>query len=219
MILKTFANYPPRKRLGLIAILLGVISIFAGSPFDNAQTTINVKELSLLSVENINKVKVNDLADWVIKGRYDYRLVDLRSEEEHNNYTIPSSENIAVSELLKSDLARNEKIVLYSDNDIASSQAWFLLKAEDYKGVYILDGGLKSWQEQILFPKCFCGEDPSDDQKHNHAQLTEISNFFGGKLQSGSVDIATESVKMPTLSAPKKITLKKAKGKKKREGC
>ncbi len=219
MILNTFANYPPRKRIGILTILLAIIAIFAGSPLDRADKKVNLKELSLMSVDNIKKVKVADLADWLIKGRFDYRLIDIRTEDDFEKYRIPSSENISVAELLNSDLARNEKIVLYSDNEIASAQAWFLLKAENFKGVYILDGGLKSWQDQILFPNCTCGDNPNDDQKHNHEKLAEISNYFGGKLKSGLSNQVEESVKMPVIAPPAQITLNKAKGKKKREGC
>ena len=93
MILKTFAEYPPRKRLGLLAILLGVIAIFAGSPFDKASAKINAKELSLISAEDISKVKVEELADDIIKSKYDYRLIDLRKSNEYEKYNIPSSEN------------------------------------------------------------------------------------------------------------------------------
>lgn len=217
--LKMFANLPPRKRLGILAVLMTFIAIFAGSPFDKTKASVNIKELSLLSLDKISEVKVNDLADWLIKGKYDYRLVDLRDSKEYEKYSIPTSENIPVNELLKSDLARNEKIVLYSNHDVVSSQAWFLLKADDYKGVYILDGGLKSWEEQILFPKCTCEENPSIEQKQHHAKLAEVSKYFGGKLRSGTNNVAENEVKMPTPAAPKKITLKKAKGKKQREGC
>ncbi|MCW8849683.1 MAG: hypothetical protein OQJ81_06850, partial [Melioribacteraceae bacterium] len=112
MILKTFANYPPRKRIGLVAILLGFLSIFAGSPFDKVETKINVKELSMISVDDISNVKVEQLADDIIKAKYDYRLIDLRKSEEYAKYNIPTSENIQVDQLLKSDLARNSNILL-----------------------------------------------------------------------------------------------------------
>jgi rhodanese-related sulfurtransferase len=218
MILKIFAEYPPRKRLGILAILLGVISIFAGSPFDKVDVKINAKEMSLISADDISKIKVEELADDIIKSKYDYRLIDLRKSKKYEKYNIPSSENIAVDQILNSDLARNEKILLYSDNDIESTQAWFLLKANSYKGINILEGGLKSWQSKILFPACTCGESPTKEQQHKHDKLTAVSNFFGGKIQTGTTSEAI-TTEMPELKAPTKITLKKSSGKKKREGC
>ena len=219
MILQTFANYPPRKRLGLLAILLGFIAIFAGSPFDKVETKINAKQMAMISVDEITNVQVEQLADDIIKGKYHYRLIDLRKSEEFAKYNIPSSENIQVDQILKSDLARNNNILLYSDNDFETAQAWFLLKSNNFKGVSVLNGGLKSWQENILFPTCGCDPIPTKEQQHKHNKLAEVSKHFGGSMQSGSVADSKVKMAMPELDAPAGITLKKAKGKRKREGC
>jgi rhodanese-related sulfurtransferase len=220
MFLKSFAELPARKRVGIVAIILGILSIFAGNPSDNVNTKINIKELSLISPNEISKVGVNELADWIIKGKYDYRLVDLRESEKFLKYNIPTSENIGVTELLKSDLSRNENIILYSDNDIVSTQGWFTLKSKDYKGVYIIEGGIKTWEDEILFPTCTCGESPSTEQKHKHNKLAEVSKFFGGQINSSGESVSEQSNrKMPEISAPVSIELKKPKGKRKREGC
>jgi len=219
MILKMFAEYPPRKRLGLIAILLGVLAIFAGSPFDKVNTTINAKEMSLIKIDDINKINVEELSDDIIKSKFDYRLIDLRKSEKYAKYNIPSSENIQVDQILNSDLARNEIILLYSDNDIETAQAWFLLKANNYKGVNILDGGLSSWKSKILFPTCLCDENPTKEQLHKHGKLAEVSKYFGGKMQLASGAASKTNMEMPELAAPAKVVLKKTSGKKKREGC
>ena len=141
----------------------------------------------------------------------------LRKSEEFAKYNIPSSENIQVDQILKSDLARNNNILLYSDNDFETAQAWFLLKANNYKGVSVLKGGLKTWQENILFPTCSCDPIPTKEQQHKHNKLAEVSKYFGGKIQTDSV-VDSKKIAMPEIEAPT-ITLKKAKGKKKREGC
>ncbi|MEE9431738.1 MAG: rhodanese-like domain-containing protein [Melioribacteraceae bacterium] len=219
MLLKNFADMPPRKRIGLIAILLGIIAIFAGDPTSKARTTIDAKEIALLSDSDIMEVHTDELADWIIKGKFDYRLIDLRNKGEFDKYNIPSSECLLVNQLLTSDLARNEKILLYGDSERTSSQAWFLLKAAKYKSVSILKNGIEGWKKQVLFPKCTCDVNPTTGQKHNHAKLAEVSNFFGGGMQSGSVKPTGTKMAMPTLVAPAKITLKKSRGKKKREGC
>ncbi len=220
MFLKNFAELPPRKRIGILAILLGIFAAFVGNPVEKTKATINLKEISTVSANDIAKENVFKLADDIIKNKYDYRLVDLRKPEEYKKYNIPTSENIPLENLLSSDLERNEKIVLYSDNDITSTQGWILLKAEKYNGVNLLKGGLQAWKNQILFPKCTCGINPSAEQKHHHAKLAELSKYFGGKMRSGSVEVAQSDNEMPVLKMPATIKLKKHKGKKKkREGC
>ncbi|MCW8850466.1 MAG: hypothetical protein OQJ81_10850, partial [Melioribacteraceae bacterium] len=82
-----------------------------------------------------------------------------------------------------------------------------------------LKGGLKSWQENILFPTCGCDQIPTKEQQHKHNKLAEVSKYFGGSMQSSSVADSKVKMTMPELAAPTSITLKKTKGKKKREGC
>ncbi|MBL7995213.1 rhodanese-like domain-containing protein, partial [bacterium] len=131
---KIWSDLSLNYRLASIALLLGFIGLFAGSPYHGSRTTINSKELGLIVDNEVDHVKVEELADWIIQGKADFRLLDLRSEKEFNEYRIPLSENVKTSSLEKYPLLRNEKIILYSDGGIHSAQAWFLLKARGYKG-------------------------------------------------------------------------------------
>lgn len=216
---KFFSNFSPEKKLAMFAILLGIIALFSGDPYGKNTLKINAKELSLISSDDIGKIKVENLADDIIKSEADFRLIDLRKPEEFAKYNIPNSENIQVDDLLKSDLQRNEKIILYSDNDVEATQAWFLLKSNDYKGVNIILGGINSWKDNVLFPKCDCGENPTDEQKHKHDKLAEVSKYFGGSMQTTETVQSVVKNEMPKLSTQSGITLKKTSGKKKREGC
>ena len=150
---KFFSDLSTNKKLALFAMVLGVIALFAGNPYGGTTIKVNEKDIALSTVGNADKVSVTDLADWIIKGKSDYELVDLRSEEKYNEYTIPNSQCIPLPQISSSELLRNQKIVLFSDDDVTASQAWFILKSKGYKGVYILDGGLDAWKEKVLFPK------------------------------------------------------------------
>lgn len=205
------------RRLALIAILLGFIGLFAGSPYRGSRTTVDAKELGLIVDKEVDHVKVDELADWIIQGKADFRLLDLRSEKEYNEYRIPNSENVMTSQLEAYPLLRNEKIVLYSEGGIHSAQAWFLLKAKGYKGVYILLGGLEEWNEKILFPKI-----PANATKEQLAafdKMKEMSKFFGGSPQTGTEDTKVAQTKtMPKLDMKSQKQPVKS-GKKKKEGC
>ena len=181
--LEQLVKLPIRKRVGILAIILGFIAIFAGSPYDRSTTRINVKELTNISVKEDHSIDVDDLADWIIKSKYDYRLVDLRNSEAYTQYNIPGSENIQIREMFSSDLMRNEKIVLYSDDETVAAQAWFILKADNFKSVYILEGGLTCWKDQVLFPKL--PSEPTKEQLALFEKKKEISKYFGGQPQFG----------------------------------
>jgi len=215
--LEQFVKLPVRKRVGILAIILGIIAIFADNPYDKSTTRINVKELATISIRENNSIDANELADWIIKGKYDFRLVDLRSNAEYEKYNIPGSENIPIRDLINSDLMRNEKIILYSDKETVAAQGWFLLNADHFKSAYILNGGLKCWEDRVLFPKL--PANPTKEQLALFEKKKEVSKFFGGQPIIGGKDITMQTHETPKLKAPPKVTVTKKRKKKAREGC
>ncbi|MCK7517622.1 MAG: rhodanese-like domain-containing protein [Ignavibacteriales bacterium] len=160
-----------------------------------------------------------NLADWIIKDKADFELVDLRSEEKFNEYSYSKcSMYSACCNYHESDLLRNQKIIFYSDDDVAASQAWFILKSKDYKGVYILDGGLNAWKEKVLFPKA--PVNGSKDELAQFEKMKEVAKFFGGQAQTdSSVTEVKQEIKLPTTTGGTTKTTAPTAKKKKREGC
>ncbi len=144
-------------------------------------------------------------------------MIDLRTEKEYSEYTIPTSENIRITSLLDGNLFRNEKIILYSDGGIHSAQAWLLLKAKDFKNVYMLKGGIDEWKDKILFPKLTLNATPEEKTKFD--KLAEVSKYFGGAPQTGTAETSvTNTPSLPKLQMQSSPPAGGAK-KKKREGC
>jgi rhodanese-related sulfurtransferase len=181
---------------------------------------MNTKELSMVVENTTDHVKVQDLADWIIQGKTDFRLIDLRTEKEFDEYHIPNAENISITGLDSAGLKRTDKIIIYSEGGIHSAQAWMILKAQDYKGVYILFGGLEEWKTSVLFPSL--PETASEDEKKAFEKTKEISKFFGGTPSVGGVsDVKKDMPKldMPKIQSPGGNTQQPPTGKKKKEGC
>lgn len=210
------------KRLALFAALLGVVAFIIGNTNNKNKITVNAKDLALSTINDQDKISVMELADWLIKGKEDFVLVDLRDEKSYNEYAIPNSVNIEIETLLESDLMRNEKIILYGDDDIISAQAWFILKSANYKSVYILKGGMNAWKNEILYPKL--ADNATQEEKSEFEKVKQISLHFGGMPQiiSGTItsnviqDVQAPSV--PKITTPPAGNIKSA-PKKKREGC
>jgi hypothetical protein len=214
---KNWIELSLNQRLAVIAILLGFIGLFAGSPYKGSRTSVDAKELGLIVDKEVDHIKVEELADWIIQGKADFRLLDLRSEKEFNEYHIPNSENVMTSQMETYPLLRNEKIVLYSEGGIHSAQAWFLLRAKGYKGVYILLGGLEEWKDKILFPKV--PANATKEQLVAFDKIKEVSKFFGGSPQTGMDEAkVTQAKAMPKLEMKSQNQPVKT-GKKKKEGC
>jgi hypothetical protein len=207
------------QKLALVAGVLGFLAIFAGSPYKGNTATLNVKELGLIVEKETDHINVEELADWIIKGKADYRLIDVRSEKEFETYHIPSAENVPVASLFGGGIQRNEKVILYSEGGIHAAQAWFLLKAQKYHNAYILRDGLAEWKEKILFPSI--GESASAEEKSAFEKRKAVSSFFGGTPQVGATDSnTTPQIAMPKLEMPAASAAPGgAPKKKKKEGC
>lgn len=215
---KFFSNLSIEKKLAAFALILGLVALFAGNPYGGTTIKVNEKDLALSTVGNSDKISVTDLADWIIKDKADFELVDLRSEEKFNEYTIPNSQCIPLVQLSSSDLLRNQKIVLFSDDDVTASQAWFILKSKNYKGVYILDGGLNAWNEKVLFPKAPLN--PTKEQAAQFEKIKEVAIYFGGQAQTdSSIAESKTQIKLPTSTTSTTKTIAPTGKKKKREGC
>lgn len=145
----SFSQWSLQSKLALAAFILGAVAVF-GDPSGGGAVTIHPRELAAIVEGEVDHVTAGDLSAWILQGRSDYRLIDLRSPEAYAADHIPTAENVPLASLPDWGLERNEKIVLYSDGGIHSAQAWFLLKAQGYGGAYILLGGLDEWKERTL---------------------------------------------------------------------
>jgi rhodanese-related sulfurtransferase len=218
-----FSRMTLNQKLGSAVVVLGLGALAIGTPFGGTAFTVDARELGRIVQTEVDHVAPEELADWIVQGKTDFRLIDLRSEKEFAEYHIPRAENVQISGLADYGLLRNEKIVLYSEGGIHSAQAWFLLKAGEYRGVYMLRGGLEEWKDKVLFPRI--PPSPTADQTASFEKMKEVSKFFGGTPLSGAPpDQPAAAQTIPKLEMPSMPATPAAAGagaptKKKKEGC
>ena len=222
-----FSRLTLNQKLALAAVALGAVALFA-APYPGSKVTLDARELALVVGTEADHVEAPELAAWIIENRADYRLVDLRTESEFAAYSIPTAVNIPVSVLPEAGLGRQEKIVLYSEGGIHSAQAWMLLKAQGYKSVYMLKGGLDEWKDLVVFP--VVADNPTPAERVRDERLRSISAFFSGQPRSAAT-VAANPPTMPGVAAaaapasprvaapPSPGGGAKAPAKKKKEGC
>jgi rhodanese-related sulfurtransferase len=210
------------QAMALAALALGIGALLIGNPAGGVTTTIDARELARVVQTEVDHVVPIELADWIIRGKADYRLIDLRSTQEYADYHIPGAENVELASLMDYGLLRNEKVILYSDGGIHSAQAWFLLKTAGYRGAYILLGGLEGWKDDVLFPQPPVS--PSPEELVAFERSREVSRFFGGTPRTGTAsDQSSATRALPTLEMPSAPAAGTPAGpptrKKKKEGC
>ncbi|MCP4135791.1 MAG: rhodanese-like domain-containing protein [bacterium] len=197
----------------IIALILGALMLLLPTQ-DKTKYSFEPSLLAKAISNNEDQVSPVELSDWIIKGKNDYQLIDIRSEKEYGNGSIKGAENIPLEKLLKKETINDELsdskiIVLYSTGNSHAHQAWLVLKSVG-KDAYVLEGGYNFWNSMILNPK-LPSREASDDEILKYKKAKYIAAFFGGSsAQVESADGATPQAKKP---------VKRKKKKKKLEGC
>lgn len=98
------------------------------------------------------------------------RLLDLRDENEFNLFHIQDARRAATDDLLQKDflarLGRDAVVVLISNGESRTREAWKLLRAQRLGRVYLLQGGIHGWL-QLFAPQrlqpASTGDCPDDE--------------------------------------------------------
>jgi uncharacterized protein len=208
------------QRLGALALGLGAAAVFARvSPGETI--TLNAKELLTSIQRREDHVAPAELAAWIVEGRADYRLVDIRDPKAYAEYHIPTAENVPLATLLDGSLGRTDTIVLYGEGAVHAAQAWTALKGRGYTHAYTLLEGLDAWKDEVLFP--VMPKDPSAEEQARFEKAAQLAKFFGGQPRAAAAPGA-EPMPLPAQAAPAVAAPTLPAGasggpKKKREGC
>ena len=80
-------------KLGAIALGLGLLAIPA-KVYQGRTVTVHEKELATAVAREEDHVTPSELAAWIVEGRKDYRLIDIRDEKAYREYHIPTAESV-----------------------------------------------------------------------------------------------------------------------------
>jgi len=122
---------------------------------DASATAGQVEQIARVVAQKEDRVAVDDLARWIIEGRQDFVLIDVRSADDFAAGHIDSAENIPLTELVstqrKQVLPNDRKLVLYSQGSELAAQAAVLLRLSGYDANLLL-GGYNFWSQHVLNP-------------------------------------------------------------------
>ncbi|MCK5678287.1 MAG: rhodanese-like domain-containing protein [Flavobacteriaceae bacterium] len=98
------------------------------------------------------------LAEKLINQDPSVLLIDMRSEKEFNEFSLPNAINIPLKNLLDDDYIGYidqdiYDVVLFSNDSFYADQAWMLGNRLGFKNLYVLKGGLNEWFNTIINPK------------------------------------------------------------------
>jgi rhodanese-related sulfurtransferase len=126
-----------------------------------------------------DRVTAEQMADWIISNKQDFRLLDIRSEKEFDKGHIEKAENIPLASLTLPEtlnaLPRERKLVVYSNGSEQAAKASVILRIAGFDA-YLLLGGYNRWQEHVLNPDI--PAEAADDELPEQALKRAISCYF-----------------------------------------
>ena len=156
--------WSPHRTLAALALLAGVLALFAGSPYRGSHAQIDVGRLAAAVAHEEDHVTAVELAQWIKDRKPRLHVIDLRPASEYDDYHIPGAERVELQSIAATSFPAQDTLVLCSGGGAHAAQAWVFLQALGYRNVYFLRGGISEWIEEVMNP----------------AHMTDLSRYFGG---------------------------------------
>jgi rhodanese-related sulfurtransferase len=174
-------------------VLISVIVLIIGQPSPERKWTLMEGKYSgMLSSRD---VFIHPLEYIKTYNEASIKLVtlDLRPESEFNAFHLTGSENVKPEDFLDpkntaplQQLPAQGVVVLISDNDSVSVQAWKYLKVQGVNNIYIMDNGLHDWN------KLFEGKTISGKSINISSPPSEVLQLFPKDAYTPKIKIITK---------------------------
>lgn len=204
----------PLRLLAMFVIPMGLI--IAAVPQNKTNPYKLTAEEVLNEANTRNQFVTADVvADMIVKKDPSLRLIDVRSQEEFEKFSLPGAINIPSASLLSAEYADilNQDIkmnVFYSNGTLASNEAWMITRQLGYTNNYVLEGGLNYWFDAILNP-----QKPASVNSDEEFAKYDFRKSAGQALGGGGLTVQAASDQSGTFAKP---AVKPAAKKKKASG-
>jgi len=203
----------PRILLALFIIPLGLI--IAAVP-QNTTKPYKLTAVQLLSEANTRTqfVTPETVADMIVNKDPLLRLIDVRSQEEFEKFSLPGAVNIPLTDLLSeqyTDILHQDVMmnIFYSNGSLNANEAWMITRQLGYSNNYVLEGGLNYWFDTILNPQKPVSTSSDEEFAKYDFRKSAGQALGGGGVVQTEQNQSASSAKPVIKAVPKK---KKAAG-------
>jgi len=166
----------------LIATLLAVsVAVIAACGQSN-KSEVSLVDVAQAAARQDDRASVEELANWIVEGRGDFKLIDVRSPEDFESGSIGDAENIPIAQIASQDvlqrLPTDRMVIVYSNGSENAAKAMVLLRMSGIDA-HVMTGGYNAWHARILNPDI-----PADEVDGENLQVTEqraLSCYFVGE--------------------------------------
>ncbi len=160
----------------------------------------------------------DELADMLVNKDPSIQLIDVRSADEFEKFSLPGAINIPLPDLLNDQYADvlNQDVkmnIFYSNGTVDANQAWLITRQLGFENNFVLEGGLNYWVETIMNPEKPAATNPNEEMARYDFRMAAGSALGGGGAVNAAIVAAGDKG-----GAPKPIVKKPAK-KKASGGC
>ena len=190
----------PRNLLALFIIPMGLI-IAAVPANKTKQYKLTADELLGEINSRTHYLTAETVADMIVNKDPSLRLIDVRSQDEFEKFSLPESINIPLSDLLSDEftdvLHQDVKMnVFYSNGSLTANEAWMITRQLGYSNNYVLEGGLNYWFDAIMNP-----QKPATTSSDEEFAKYDFRKSAGMALGGGAV-VSAEQSAAPAAGKP-----------------
>lgn len=198
----------PRNLLALFLLPMGII--IAAVP-QNTTRHLKLSAADLLVEVNTRTqyIAPEDVADMVVKKDPALRLIDVRSQEEFEKFSLPGSINIPLDNLLSDEYSDiiNQDIktnVFYSNGTLEANEAWMITRQLGYSNNFVLEGGLNYWFDAIMNPQKPSSTSSDEELARYDFRMSAGQALGGGGVVKAGTDDSSSPASKPAVKTPGK---------------
>jgi rhodanese-related sulfurtransferase len=198
----------PRLLLALILIPLGII-IAAVPPNETRKFKLTADELLQEAGAGMQFVSPDMVADMLVQQDPSLQLIDVRTPEEFEAFSLPGAINVPLSNLLaeeyKDILDQEARMnVFYSNGAVYANEAWMITRQLGYENNFVLEGGLNYWFSSILAASEPSQTSPNEEFAKYDFRKSAAAALGGGGVVATSGDASSAKAVRPAVTAKAK---------------
>ena len=191
-----------KKTLKVTLLTLTVAMAAACTPAEYPGASL--VDVAQAAARQEDRVSVHDLATWIIEGRGDFKLVDVRLSADFEQGTIGDAENIPLAKLVTDEalagLPTDRKVIVFSNGSENGAKAVVMLRLSGVNA-HLVTGGYNAWHARILNPDITA--EALDGESLKVAKKRAYSCYFvGERSDAAETDSDAEPFVPPVFEAP-----------------
>lgn len=197
-------------RVIISIIFVGLGLILAAIPQNTTAKYKLTADQMLVEANNaVMYYSPDEVADLLIQKDPSIQLIDVRSPDQFEKFSLPGAVNIPLTEILKDEyrdyLDQGVKYnIFYSNGTTDAVKAWMITKQLGWANNYVLQGGLNYFAETIMNPQAPKTTSPNEEIAKYEFRKGAQQALFGNTAVSSEADVQSTAPKPPVKRSSKK---------------